>query len=181
MLGRLADQKGFDLLLPLVPKILSTDARLIIAGDGDALLHRELLIACRKHPKKLAFLHAWQPGFPQRLMAGGDILLMPSHFEPGGLAPLHALAYGTVPAAHAVGGLADNLTNFVPAECSGNSLLYYRDNEEALLNAIVRGKLLFKDKPVWNKLVQNALASKFPWEKAAAALDSLYHRIVGPA
>ena len=181
MLGRLADQKGFDLLLPLVPKILSTDARLIIAGDGDALLHRELLIACRRHPKKLAFLHNWQPGFPQRLMAGGDILLMPSHFEPGGLAPLHALAYGTVPVAHAVGGLADNLTNFVPAECSGNSLLYYRDNEEALLNAIVRGKLLFKDKPVWNKLVQNALASKFPWEKAAAALDSLYHRIVGPA
>jgi starch synthase len=181
MLGRLADQKGFDLLLPLVPKILSTDARLIIAGDGDVLLHRELLIACRRHPGKLAFMHSWQPGFPQRLMAGGDILLMPSHFEPGGLAPLHALAYGTVPIAHAVGGLADNLTNFVPAECSGNSLLYYLDNEEALMDAVVRGKLLFRNKPVWNRLVQNAFASKFPWEKTAAALDSLYHRIVGPA
>ena len=181
MLGRLADQKGFDLLLPLVPQILSTDARLIIAGDGDALLHRELLIACRRHPKKLAFLHAWQPGFPQRLMAGGDILLMPSHFEPGGLAPLHALAYGTVPIAHAVGGLADNLSNFTHSESSGNSFLYYLDTEDALMDAIVRGKLLFKNKPVWNKLVQNALQSKFPWEKAAATLSSLYHRITGSA
>ena len=179
MLGRLADQKGFDLLLPLVPKILSVDARLIIAGDGDAMLHRELLIACRTHPKKLAFLHEWKPGFPQRLMAGGDILLMPSHFEPGGLAPLHALAHGTIPIAHAVGGLADNLTNFQPAICSGNSLLYYQDTEEALMETIVRGKLLFRDKTAWNHLVQNALQSKFPWEKAAVALNSLYHRLFG--
>lgn len=181
MLGRLADQKGFDLLLPLVPKILSTDARLIIAGDGDAMLHRELLIACRRNPKKLAFLHEWKPGFPQRLMAGGDILLMPSHFEPGGLAPLHALAYGTIPIAHAVGGLADNLTNFQPAQNTGNSLLYYQDTGDALMDTIVRGKLLFKNKPAWNHLVQNALQSKFPWEKAAAALDSLYHRLAGKA
>ena len=181
MLGRLADQKGFDLLLPLVPKILSTDARLIIAGDGDAMLHRDLLIACRRHPKKLAFLHEWKPGFPQRLMAGADILLMPSHFEPGGLAPLHALAYGTIPIAHAVGGLADNLTNFQPAQGIGNSLLYYQDTGDALMETIVRGKLLFKNKAAWNPLVQNALRSKFPWEKAAVALDSLYHRLAGQA
>jgi starch synthase len=165
MLGRLADQKGFNLLLPLIPRLLSGDTRLIIAGDGDPRLHRDLLLACRRHPGKFAFLHDWDAGFPQRLLAGADVLLMPSHFEPGGLAPLHALAYGTVPVAHATGGLADN------------SLLYYQDSQPALWDTIVRACLLFEKPALWNKLLHNALRSRYPWEFTAEKLDSLYQRL----
>jgi starch synthase len=177
MFGRLADQKGLDLLLPLVPRLLSANNRLVIAGDGDPKLHRELLLACRRHPGKFAFVHEWEPGFPQRLLAGSDVLLMPSHFEPGGLAPLHALAYGTVPVAHATGGLADNLTHFELRNSAGNSLLYYEDSQAALWDSILRACLLFEQPAVWKKLVQNAIQSRFPWELTADKLEAIYQRI----
>jgi starch synthase len=183
MLGRLADQKGFDLLLPLLPRLLSGDTRVIIAGDGDPKLHRELLLACRRHPGKFAFVHEWGEGFPQRLLAGADVLLMPSHFEPGGLAPLHALAYGTLPVAHATGGLADNLTPFELGNAKGNALLYYEDSAAALWDSILRACRLFEQPDIWKQIVSNALQSRYPWEFTARELDSLYQRLVpaGPA
>jgi starch synthase len=177
MLGRLADQKGFDLLLPLVPRLLSGDMRLIIAGDGDPKLHRDLLSACRRHPGKFAFVHDWEGSFPQRLLAGADVLLMPSHFEPGGLAPLHALAYGTIPVAHATGGLTDNLTPFELRDCSGNALLYFEDSREALWDTILRACVLFEQWGVWNKLLHNALQSRYSWEATADRLDPIYRRL----
>lgn len=177
MFGRLADQKGLDLLLPLVPRLLSGNNRLVIAGDGDPKLHRELLLACRLHPGKFAFVHEWGAGFPQRLLAGSDVLLMPSHFEPGGLAPLHALAYGTVPVAHATGGLADNLSHFELRGLRGNSLLYFEDSQAALWDSILRACLLFEQGAVWKKLVQNAIQSRFPWEVTADKLEAIYQRL----
>lgn len=177
MFGRLSDQKGLDLLLPLVPRLLSTNNRLVVVGDGDPKLHRDLLLACRRHPGKFAFVHEWGDGFPQRLLAGSDVLLMPSHFEPGGLAPLHALAYGTVPIAHATGGLADNLTHFELRDTTGNSLLYFEDSQAALWDTILRACLLFEQPAIWKKLVHNALQSRFSWEVTAGKLESIYQRL----
>jgi starch synthase len=177
MMGRLADQKGFDLLLPLLPRLLSSDARLIIAGDGEATLRADLLIACRQHPHKLAFLPRWDASFPQRLFAGSDVLLVPSHFEPCGLAPLQALRFGCVPLAHATGGLLENLADFQPGTGSGNALLYYRDSGSALWDAIVRAKHLFQDQTTAQRLLQNALLSEFPWQRAVSALEPLYRRL----
>ena len=177
MMGRLADQKGFDLLLPLLPRLLSSDARVIIAGDGEPTLRADLLTACRQHPHKLAFLPRWDPSFPQRLFAGSDILLVPSHFEPCGLAPLQALPFGCVPLAHATGGLMENLTDYQTTQGTGNALLYFRDDSAALWDAIVRAKLLFQDRLTAGKIVQNALRSEFPWERAVRALGPLYRRL----
>ncbi len=178
MMGRLADQKGLDLLLPLLPRMLSSDARLVIAGDGDPALHRELLAACRQHPHKLAFLPTWDKHFPQRLFAGADVLLVPSHFEPCGLAPLQALRFGTPPIAHGTGGLLENLTDFDPASGSGNSLLYFADSSAALWDAIVRSTLLFQNQHLWQKLLLNAMQAQFSWERSVALLNSIYHRLV---
>jgi len=179
MLGRLADQKGFDLLLPLLPRLLSSDSRLIIAGDGDPSLRADLLIACRQHPEKLAFLPRWDANFPQRLFAGTDVLLVPSHFEPCGLAPLHALRFGCVPIAHATGGLLENLSNFEPSSATGNALLYYADGTAPLWDTIVRAKLLFQNPLAVAKLQENALRSEFPWDKAIAGLNAIYSRLTG--
>jgi starch synthase len=177
MMGRLADQKGFDLLLPLLPRLLSSDARLIIAGDGEPTLRSDLLMACRQHPHKLAFLPRWDANFPQRLFAGADALLVPSHFEPCGLAPLQALRFGCIPIAHATGGLLQNLTDFQPATGSGNALLYFRDSGTALWDAVVRAKLLFQEHTAAEALLQNALRSEFSWDKAVNALVPLYQRL----
>jgi starch synthase len=179
MLGRLADQKGFDLLLPLLPRLLASDSRLIIAGDGEPSLRADLLLACRQHPAKLAFLPRWDPTFPARLFAGADVLLVPSHFEPCGLAPLQALRYGCVPLAHATGGLMENLSNFEQGSGAGNALLYFADGSAALWDAVVRAKLLFQNPPASASLRANALRSEFPWEKAADRLHPIYIRITG--
>ena len=179
MMGRLADQKGFDLLLPLLPRLLASDSRLVIAGDGEPTLRADLLSACRQHPHKLAFLPSWDATFPQRLFAGADVLLVPSHFEPCGLAPLQALRFGCVPVAHATGGLVENLSDFQPAAGTGNALLYFADSSSALWDAIVRAKLLFEDQAVSAKLRENAMRSEFPWKKAVTALRALYSRLAG--
>ena len=177
MLGRLADQKSYDLLLPLLPKLLAADARLIIAGDGDAALRRDLLAACRQHPNKMAFLPFSDPDFPQRLFAGADVLIVPSHFEPCGLAPLNALRLGAVPLAHADGGLLENLFDFDPASGKGNSLLYDPDSSEAFWDALLRTLDLFSNKAAWDILMKNAMRSNFPWTRAAESLDSLYKKL----
>ncbi len=177
MLGRLADQKGFDLLLPLLPRLFADDTRLVIAGDGSPALRKDLLVACREHPGKLAFLPEWDLHFPQRLFAGADVLLVPSHFEPCGLAPLQAMRFGTVPVAHATGGLRDNLQDFEPATGVGNALLYRADSSAALWDTIVRAGVLFQDKSEWKRIVLNAMRSEFSWDAAAAAADVLYRRL----
>ncbi len=179
MLGRLADQKGFDLLLPLLPRLFTDDVRLIVAGDGSPTLRRDLLAACRQHPAKFAFLSEWDPEFPKRLFSGADALLVPSHFEPCGLAPLNALRFGTVPIAHATGGLLENLTDYEPATGAGNALLYRDDASGALWDTIGRAGVLFRDKPIWQNLLGNAMRAVFPWESAAGALDALYRRLNG--
>ncbi len=177
MMGRLADQKGFDLLLPLLPRLCAADVRVMIAGDGAPSLRRDLLAACRQHPHKLAYLPVWDQDFPQRLLAGADFLLVPSHFEPCGLAALQGLACGAVPIAHATGGLMENLRDFDPSSGAGNALLYHADSVQALWDAISRGLSLFEQRNTWERLVQNALKSEFSWETSAARLNSLYFRL----
>ena len=177
MFGRLADQKGYDLLLPLLPRLLAADARLIIAGDGDAALRRDLLAACRQHPNKMAFLPSPDPDFPQRLFACADVLIVPSHFEPCGLAPLNAMRLGALPLAHATGGLLENLSDFDPTSGKGNALLYGPDSSEALWDALLRALDLFKNKAAWEVPMNNAMRATFPWARAAESLDSLYKKL----
>jgi starch synthase len=177
MFARLADQKGFDVLLPLLPRLFTDDVRLIVAGDGSATLRRDLLAACRQHPAKFAFLPEWDFEFPERLFAGADALLVPSHFEPCGLAPLNALRFGTIPVAHATGGLLENLADYDPATRTGNALLYRNDSSAALWDAIGRASALFRDKPAWEQPVRNAMRTVLSWETSARALDSLYRRL----
>jgi starch synthase len=177
MFARLADQKGFDLLLPLLPRLLADDVRLIVAGDGSPTLRRDLLAACRQHPAKFAFLPEWDVDFPRRLFAGADALLVPSHFEPCGLTPLNALRFGTVPVAHATGGLLENLADYDLTTGAGNALLYRNDSGAALWDAIGRAGALFRDKAAWSQPVRNAMRTGFSWETSAHALDGLYRRV----
>lgn len=177
MVGRLADQKGFDLLLPLLPRICAGDVRVIIAGDGAPSLRKDLLAACRQHPHKLAYLPTWDQHFPQRLFAGADVLLAPSHFEPCGLAALHGLAGAAIPVAHSTGGLMENLRDFDPATGTGNALMYRADSGQALWDTISRAQALFHQKETWAQLVENALKTQFSWEKSATQLSRLYRML----
>jgi starch synthase len=137
-----------------------------------------VLAACRQHPDKLRFISEWDADFPKQLFAAADVFLMPSHFEPCGLAPLHAMRFGAVPVAHAAGGVLENLTDFDPSRGSGNALLYFTDSRDSLWDTLLRAIALFSDKAAWQVPLQNAMRSSYPWDRSAASLDALYKRLI---
>ena len=176
MLGRLADQKGFDVLLPLLPRLMASDSRLIVVGDGEAHLRRDLLAAVRQHPSQMAFCNRWEEAFSRRVLAGAEALLVPSHFEPSGLSPLYARRFGTLPIAHATGGLLEQLTDYDPVARHGNALLYYTDSSEALWDALQRSLFLHRNAEEWLALLSMAAQGIPRWEDAANHYDALYRR-----
>jgi starch synthase len=177
MFARRTDEKGLERVLPLLPKLLSSDSRLVIAGDTCPTFRSDLLKACKQHPHKLAFVRDWAPAFPQTLFAGADAFLAPSEVEPNSPTPLQALRMGCIPVAHASSNLLENLQDFQAGTGKGNSLLYFNDSNSALWDAIVRTKLLFQNKAEWSKPMGNALRSEFSWQAAADTLNPIYHRL----
>jgi starch synthase len=174
MVTRLAEQKGLDILLPVLDRLLADDVRLIVLGEGETRYERELLLAQKKYPDSFAFRRAWDEPLAHLITAGSDITLIPSHHEPCGLSAMHALKYGTIPVARACGGLSQILKDYDPGEGVGNALVFYDYSPEALWDTIVRAKKMFADTAAWDALVQEAMRSDFSWERAAAEYERLY-------
>ena len=111
---RLAEQKGLDILLPLLDRLLSDDVRLVILGEGDPAYEAELRYHMLKHRGKLAFRQEFDVALSHLIEAGSDITLIPSRFEPCGLTAIYSLRYGTLPVARAVGGLTQIVRDVDP-------------------------------------------------------------------
>ncbi len=176
MVSRLAEQKGIDLLLPILDRLLADDVRLIILGEGDTGYERELLIASKRHPKNFAFLKTADLGLAHRIEAGADVSLIPSHFEPAGLTAMYSQKYGAIPIARATGGLHQIIQDYEPSRESGTGFLFFDYQPEALLDSITRAKLLFQDKSAWKRLMQRAMALDFSWAKTAQSYEAVYER-----
>jgi starch synthase len=108
-IGRLAEQKGWDVLLVAIDGLVKLGCTIALLGDGDADLARQLRDKMAAHPRRVWFRSAFDEGLSRRLYAGADVVLVPSRFEPCGLVQLIGQRYGTVPVAHATGGLVDTI------------------------------------------------------------------------
>jgi starch synthase len=179
MVTRLAEQKGFDILIPLLDRLLADDIRLVIQAEGDSEYNRELTMAAKRHPERFAFRAATDDALAHRIYAGADVMLMPSHFEPCGLAAMYSLKYGTVPIARATGGLYQILQDYDPTTGAGNAVLFYDYTEEALWDSIRRAKRQFADTEAWQRLVHQAMECNFSWKEAAEHYEKLYKELVG--
>ena len=112
MVGRLADQKGFDLVADVIRQWAETSPiQWVILGTGDPHYHELLAGLAQRRPDRVAVRLGFSNELAHRIEAGADIFLMPSRYEPCGLNQLYSLKYGTVPVVHATGGLADTITN----------------------------------------------------------------------
>ena len=174
MVTRLAQQKGIDLLIPIIDRMLSQDVRLIILGEGDSTFERDLAIASRRHLGRFAYCQKLDLPLSHLIYGGADIFLIPSHFEPCGLNAMYALKYGSIPVARAVGGLYESLQDDDPMSGTGNAVLFHDDSPEAFWDAINRSFQLFDDQPRWQELVQRAMACDFSWDGAAARYEEIY-------
>ncbi len=179
MVSRLDEQKGLDVLLPVIDRMLSGDARLIILGEGNSAFERELMIAARRHPERFAYQKSMDDKLAHLTQAGADVFLAPSRFEPCGLTAMYALKYGTLPLARATGGLFEIVQDFDASADSGTGFLFYDYSPEALWDCIVRVKGLFRDTETWKGLVGRAMAANFSWEKSVLAYEDVYARLLG--
>ena len=177
MVTRLAEQKGLDILLPLLDRLLADDVRLIILGEGDASYSRELSIAAKRHAENFAFHRGLDENLSHLIEAGADITLIPSRFEPCGLSAMYSLKYGTIPIARATGGLHQIIQDYDPTSGSGNGFLFYEYHPEALWDAIGRAKKFFADETAWRQLMQLAMSTDFSWSNAAEAYEKIYAQI----
>lgn len=162
MVARLTQQKGIDLLLPLLDRLLALDVRLIVLGEGDLAFERELAIASGRHAGRFAYHHGLELPLSHLVYAGADLFLVPSHYEPCGSKAMYTLKYGAIPVARAVGGLSETLRDDDPTLGSGNAVLFHEASAEAFWDAIMRALLLFGDGPRWRELTRRAMVGDFP-------------------
>ncbi len=184
MVGRLADQKGIDLLVPLLDRLLADDVRLVILGEGEPKFESALMVAARKYPGKFVFRQGFDDALAHRIDAGADGVLIPSHFEPCGLAAMVSLKYGALPVARASGGLHQIVQDYDPTagpEGSGNGFVFFDETPEALWDAIGRAKKVFQDRQAWAGLRLRAMLADFSWPAAAARYEQVYETTIQPA
>lgn len=181
VVSRLTEQKGLDLLLAAVPEIVSRGGQLVVLGTGDAALEQGWSRAAHAHPESVAI----EPGFDETLahaiVAGADVMAVPSRFEPCGLTQLYALAYGALPLVHGVGGLADtvvdaSLENLADDLATG--FVFERFEPRGITAAIRRAFALHARHRDWRATQQRAMHADFGWAASAAQYMALYRELV---
>ena len=180
VVSRLAVQKGLDLVLDGLPEILRRGGQVVILGSGDASMESAFRNIAYAHPQAVSIQVGYDEHKSHRIMAGGDVILMPSRYEPCGLTQLYGLRYGTLPLVHRVGGLADTVIdcseeNMKAGTATGFTFdgFYY----DAFVHTIHRAFEMFERKRDWKKLQRNAMKQHFSWEDAAKQFLPLYEQV----
>ncbi len=181
MVTRLVSEKGFDVLMPVLDRLLSDDVRLIILGEGDPAYEIALAIAARKFPEKFAYRRTYDEKLAHLIEAGSDITLIPSRFEPSGLSAMYSLRYGALPVARATGGIQEIIEDYDPWSDTGYGFLYYASSVGAFWDCIKRARDVFANPQVWSALVSRAMAQDFSWSHAADSYENLYEQLAGSA
>lgn len=177
MVSRLAVEKGFDLLEAAWESLLSRGCQLAILATGGNSLQERFSALAAGYPGKAGIRLAFDESLAHRIMAGSDMLLMPSRYEPGGLTQLYAMKYGTIPIVRATGGLRDTVQDFDPQSGSGTGFTFGPYSADALLEAIDRALGVFSGGP-WQTIVANAMSACFSWERSSKSYLDLYCKLV---
>jgi starch synthase len=179
MITRLVEQKGVDLALPLTPFLEGIDATLIVLGDGDDDLADALGSAALAHPDRVAFVRGYDDSLAHRLFAGADVLLMPSRFEPCGLAQMQAMRYGTLPLVTDVGGLHDTVVDIDATPGKGTGVTVPQATSVALMDGLHRMNRAYLQPRRRLAMRRRGMAIDWSWERPAAAHIAWYGRLAG--
>jgi starch synthase len=180
VIGRLTFQKGFDLLLHILPELMALDLQLVVLGTGDSHLEQQFLAAKEKHPRTIGLTLGFDEGLAHRIEAGSDMLIMPSRYEPCGLSQLYSLRYGTVPIVRRTGGLADTVVPFRPSTVKSGSATGFHfidPSPDALLSAILLALHVYHEEKVWRSLITSGMNADLSWDQSARTYIDLYRRL----
>jgi starch synthase len=170
LVGRLAQQKGIDLVLDALPRILKRRWQLVVLGTGDAGYEARLRDFSARHGERVAVRIGYDEGLAHRVEAGADLFLMPSRFEPCGLNQMYSLRYGTVPLVHRVGGLADTVVDTDESSLAAGKatgFVFDEASATALVAALVAALDRYKDRKTWRKIALCGMKQSFSWRTSA--------------
>lgn len=177
VVSRLTEQKGIDLLLPLVPELRALGLSLAVLGAGQAALTEELRRAVERHPRELAFVEGYDEGLAHLLIAGGDLLLMPSRFEPCGLTQMQAMRYGTLPVVTDVGGLHDTVSDLDEEPAHGTGWRAAAPTAEAVVETVRRAVAGWQRTDARRAAQQRGMSADWSWREPAARHIDLYRSL----
>ena len=178
--SRVTFQKGFELLIEILPRLLKMDIQFIIIGSGDKRYITELQKIARKYPKKIVVVpsHEANQKYETLVYAGSDLFLLPSNHEPCGINQLISMRYGCVPVVRAIGGLYDTVDNFSPIKKTGTGFTFKNNDAIDLYTAIIRGLENYKHKIVWRSLIERVMNQSHGWEIPAKKYLELYKKAI---
>lgn len=181
IVSRLAEQKGLSLVLAGLPEILQRGGQLVLLGGGEPALEAELKAAAASHPDAVSVQIGYDEEHAHRIIAGADVILVPSRFEPCGLTQLYGLRYGTLPLVRRVGGLADSVVDSTlenMAEGRATGFVFDQFEPEAFTLAVRRAFALYGRKTDWEQVQHCGMQQHFEWDVAARQYLALYRQLI---
>lgn len=179
MVSRLTVQKGANLIAELLPAFRERRMQLAVLGTGDFAFEHAIGDFAYNNQDRFAARITFNEPLSRRFYAGADVFLMPSQFEPCGLAQMIAMRYGTLPLVRETGGLKDTVDGYWEAGENANGFSFKDFNAEGLLNTVDLALWLYYDqKGTWDHLIQNAMAMNYGWEESAEEYRELYSSLL---
>lgn len=182
VVSRLTHQKGLDLLLLIVQDLLDAGCQLALLGSGDSTMEAAFRNLMTNNPGKASTTIGYNEPLSHQVMAGSDMFIMPSRFEPCGLNQLYGLAYGTPPIVNATGGLADSVNDTTPASIKNKTATGFvmdKTSSDALLVCIQRALEIFRnDTKTWREIQKNGMSLNLSWDKSALEYMDMYQSLL---
>lgn len=176
MVTRIVEQKGFDILFYALDQVLLDErVEFVLLGTGEERYVLGLRQMEARFPGRVKMNIGYDATVPNYIYAGADAFLMPSRYEPCGTGQMIALRYGTIPVVRQTGGLNDTVEPFDPISGTGNGFKFYNfDSRDLILQIQTAHRIFREDKAAWGRLVQNAMACRFPFEASAKSYIALF-------
>ena len=178
MVTRIDKQKGLDLVLEIMDEFMALDAGFVLLGSGDKYIEDAMIAASKKHSGKIGIGTGFNDPLAHKIIAGSDVFLIPSRYEPCGLTQMYALKYGTIPLVRATGGLNDTVFNYDNETGTGNGFKFDAADPVELLSCIREAAGLYKDKKHWAQLISNGMKENFSWNRSAEKYIEIYNETI---
>jgi starch synthase len=173
--GRLRRQKGIDLVLEIVPELMKRNLGLVILGEGNRVFEARLLDLVEQYRGKIGALVGYTEELSHKILAGSDLFLMPSRYEPCGLTQMYSLRYGTLPLANAVGGLRDTIVPYPDQHATG--FIRSISTPQDLLEEVDMALEVWEQKRLWNQMQKRAMSADFSWAKSSIKYIEMYNEL----
>ena len=177
IISRLDYQKGVDIAIKSIKKLTHLPWNLIVLGSGNKELENNVLDLEKKYPDRVRAVIKFDPLLAKRMYAGGDMLLIPSRYEPCGLTQMIAMLYGCIPVATATGGLKDTINDYPSKNSTG--FLSTTNTRKAFTEALQRALNVYENQEEWCKIQKRGMEKDFSWKKSAIAYTKIYLQLIG--